>query len=180
MFGFWVFLMSDLIVFGLVFATYASMVGPVGQAGGPGPRDVFGLGSVALQTAILLLSSFTFGLASLALKYHRPSLRAWLTVTLALGLAFLTLEARDLAQMIATGAVPRRSGWLSAFSALIPLHGLHVAVGCLWIAVMLVQVSLDGPTPQVTTRLMRLSLFWHFLDVIWIGIFSVVYLGGLA
>ncbi|KAF0113424.1 MAG: cytochrome o ubiquinol oxidase subunit III [Rhodobacteraceae bacterium] len=180
MFGFWVFLMSDLILFGIVFATYASLTNPMGQAGGPTPRDVFSLTSAAMQTAILLLSSFTFGLASLALKYRQPSLRAWLAVTLLLGLAFLGLELRDLVQMVADGAVPQRSGWLSAFWVLVPLHGLHVAAGCLWLAVMLVQVTLFGLTTQVSTRLARLSLFWHFLDVVWIGVFSVVYLGGLA
>lgn len=180
MFGFWVFLMSDLIIFGLVFATYASMANPVGQAGGPTPKDIFSLGSAAAQTALLLMSSFTFGLASLALKYRQPTLRAWLVVTLVLGLAFLALEARDLAQMVSAGAVPQRSGWLSAFWALVPLHGLHVAAGCLWIVVMLVQISAFGLTARVATRIARLSLFWHFLDVVWIGVFSVVYLGGLA
>lgn len=180
MFGFWVFLMSDLILFGIVFATYASLTNPMGQAGGPTPQDVFSLTSAATQTAILLLSSFTFGLASLSLKYRQPSLRAWLAVTLLLGLSFLGLELRDLVQMVADGAVPQRSGWLSAFWVLVPLHGLHVAVGCLWLAVMLVQVTLFGLTTQVSTRLARLSLFWHFLDVVWIGVFSVVYLGGLA
>ena len=180
MFGFWVFLMSDLILFGLVFATYASMANPVGRAGGPGPQDVFSLASVATQTAILLASSYTFGLASLALKYRPAHLQRWLITTLLLGLAFLALEARDFAAMLSAGAGPWRSGWLSAFFALVPLHGLHVAAGCLWLAVMLVQLRVVGLTDPVKLRLMRLSLFWHFLDIIWIGIFSIVYLGGLA
>ena len=180
MFGFWVFLMSDLILFGLVFATYASMANPVGRAGGPGPQDVFSLASIAAQTAILLASSYTFGLASLALKYRPEHVRRWLVTTLLLGLAFLALEARDVAGMLSAGAGPWRSGWLSAFFALVPLHGLHVAAGCLWLAVMLVQVRVFGLTDPVKLRLMRLSLFWHFLDIIWIGIFSIVYLGGLA
>lgn len=180
MFGFWVFLMSDLILFGLVFATYASMANPIGRAGGPGPQDVFNLMSVALQTAILLVSSYAFGLASLALKYRPAQLVRWLVVTLMLGLLFLVLETRDLLGMLSADAGPWRSGWLSAFFALIPLHGLHVAVGCLWLAVMLVQMRALGLTTPVKLRLMRLSLFWHFLDIIWIGIFSIVYLEGLA
>lgn len=180
MFGFWVFLMSDLILFGLVFATYASMANPVGRAGGPGPSDVFSLTSVALQTATLLVSSYTFGLASLALKYRPAHLRRWLVVTLLLGLSFLALEGRDLLAMLSTGAGPWRSGWLSAFFVLIPLHGLHVAAGCMWLAVMLIQLRVFGMATAVKLRIMRLSLFWHFLDIIWIGIFSVVYLGGLA
>jgi cytochrome o ubiquinol oxidase subunit 3 len=181
-FGFWVFLMSDLIIFGLMFATYATMLNPVGFAGGPQPKDLFDLSSALLETAVLLASSFTFGMASLAMKY-RPGtveMKLWLWVTLALGLVFLGLELSDFRSMVALGAVPQRSGWLSAFFGLVPLHGLHVTAGCLWIVVMLVQLRVFGATTPVKTRLLRLGLFWHFLDIIWIGIFSVVYLGGLA
>ncbi|MDP3495624.1 MAG: cytochrome c oxidase subunit 3 [Hyphomonadaceae bacterium] len=149
MFGFWVFLMSDLIFFGLVFATYASMANSVGRASGPGPQDVFSLTSVAAQTAILLISSYTFGLASLALKYQPAQLWRWLMVTLILGLAFLALEARDLLGMLSAGAGPWRSGWLSAFFALVSLHGLHVAAGCLWLALMLMQLRIFGLTDPV-------------------------------
>jgi cytochrome o ubiquinol oxidase subunit 3 len=181
-FGFWVFLMSDLILFGLMFATYASMLNPSGLAGGPGPKDLFVLPSALLGTAVLLASSFTFGLASLAMKYHADTraLRRWLWVTLVLGIAFLGLEAMDLRHMAALGGVPQRSGWLSAFYGLVPLHGLHVAAGCLWILVMLLQLRTFGLSTPVKTRLLRLGLFWHFLDIVWVGIFSVVYLGGLA
>ena len=181
-FGFWVFLMSDLILFGLMFATYATMLTPWGMAGGPGPRDLFSLSSALIETAILLASSFTFGLASLAMK-HLPgarSLQRWLWVTLLLGIAFLVMEAKDFSHMAALGGVPQRSGWLSAFYGLVPLHGLHVAAGCLWILVMLAQIRVFGMTTPVKTRLLRLGLFWHFLDIVWVGIFSVVYLGGLA
>ncbi|MFZ5750437.1 MAG: cytochrome c oxidase subunit 3 [Pseudomonadota bacterium] len=181
-FGFWVFLMSDLIVFGLMAATYATMLTPWGLAGGPGPKDLFDLSSALFETALLLASSFTFGLAALAMKYRPGSaeLRLWLWVTLALGLGFLALELQDLRDMIAAGGVPQRSGWLSAFWGLVPLHGLHVAAGCLWIGVMLVQIRVFGMTAPVKTRILRLGLFWHFLDIVWIGIVSMVYLGGLA
>lgn len=181
-FGFWVFLMSDLIIFGLLFATYVTMANPAGMAGGPGPKQIFDLASVFLQTVILLTSSLTFGMASLALRHEhgRGQITLWLGITLLLGLGFLALEARDFTNMMGMGAVPARSGFLSAFWGLVPLHGLHVSAGCLWIIVMLVQIRIFGMIPLVKTRLLRLGLFWHFLDLIWIGIFTIVYLGGLA
>lgn len=179
-FGFWVFLMSDLVIFGLMFANY--VVQFPRTAGGPGPGDLFAIGSAFAQTMVLLTSSVTIGMASLALKYERGrgAVISWLLVTLALGAVFLVLEMRDLAQMIASGATPSRSGFLSAFYGLVPLHGLHVAAGLLWGVVLIVQVGVLGLTTGVKTRLLRLGLFWHLLDVVWIGIFSVVYLGGLA
>ncbi len=181
-FGFWVFLMSDLIIFGLLFATYVTMANPMGLAGGPGPKDAFDLGSVFAQTMILLTSSLTFGVASLAMRHEqgRFHIALWLCITLALGLAFLTLEARDFSNMVSMGAVPSRSGFLSSFWGLVPLHGLHVSVGCLWIVIMLVQMRAFGMIPLVKTRLLRLGLFWHFLDLVWIGIFTIVYLAGLG
>lgn len=181
-FGFWVFLMSDLIIFGLMFATYVTMSNPMGMAGGPGPEEAFNLTSVFVQTMILLTSSLTFGMASLAMRHEhgRGNICLWLGVTLILGLGFVLLEARDFASMIDMGAVPARSGFLSAFWGLVPLHGLHVSVGCIWITIMLVQVRVFGMIPLVKTRLLRLGLFWHFLDLIWIGIFTIVYLGGMA
>ena len=179
-FGFWVFLMSDLVLFALLFATYATMLG--GTDGGPGPRDIFEIGGAALETGVLLLSSLTFGMASIAMKYaeSRQRLMLWLGVTLLLGLVFLGLELKDFAQWAAAGAVPSRSGWLSALTALLGTHGLHVAAGCLWIVVMMVQVQVFGLRSEVKLRIIRLGLFWHLLDIVWIGIFSVVYLGGLA
>jgi cytochrome o ubiquinol oxidase subunit 3 len=178
-FGFWVFLMSDLIFFGLMFAIYITMLSAT--AGGPGPKDLFDLGSLFAQTMILLISSLTFGIASISMKYEagRGRLMAWLGVTLLLGFAFLFLEIRDFAAMADKGGVPSRSGFLSAFFGLVPLHGLHVASGCLWLIVMLIQIRVFGMSEAVKTRLLRLALFWHFLDVVWIGIFSVVYFGGL-
>ncbi|WP_371169339.1 cytochrome c oxidase subunit 3 [Aliiroseovarius sp. 2305UL8-7] len=177
-FGFWVFLMSDLIFFGLMFAIYITMIGAT--AGGPGPRELFDFTSLAMQTGALLLSSLTAGMASLALKYDhgKGRITLWLLVTLALGLLFLTLEMRDFISMIDAGGGPSRSGYLSAFFGIVPLHGLHVTMGCLWLVVILIQMSTFGLVTQVKTRLMRFALFWHFLDLIWIGIFSIVYFGG--
>ncbi len=179
-FGFWVFMMSDLIIFGLMFATYATMQGST--AGGPGPVELFDIKSAFFQTMLLLVSSLTFGGASLAMRHHMGAGRItlWLVVTFALGGGFLALELRDFAAMIGQGAGPWRSGYLSAFFGLVPLHGLHVSAGMIWIVVMIVQIRVFGLVPAVKTRLLRLALFWHFLDLIWIGIFSVVYLGGLA
>ena len=179
-FGFWVFLMSDLIIFGLMFATYITMLH--GTAGGPGPKDIFSLQSAFIQTMLLLGSSLTFGIASLAMRHahDRKHVIRWLAVTLLLGALFLFFELRDFNNMFAQGAMPSRSGYLSAFFGLVPLHGLHVAAGSLWIIVMIIQISVFGMIPMVKTRLLRLGLFWHFLDIIWIGIFSIVYLAGLA
>lgn len=181
-FGFWIFLMSDLIIFGLMFATYVTMANPMGMAGGPGPKEAFDIGSVFAQTMILLVSSLTLGLSTLALRHELGTRRIalWLAVTLGLGLAFLMLELRDFAHMFEIGAVPSRSGYLSAFFSLVPLHGVHVAAGCIWIAVMLTQMTMFGLEPTIKSRLLRLALFWHLLDIVWIGIFTIVYLGGLS
>ncbi len=179
-FGFWVFMMSDLIVFGLLFATYVTMTGAT--AGGPGPKDLFDIKSAFIETLVLLTSSFTFGMASLALKYshNRWRLLFWLTVTLALGVVFLVFELHDFVTMFDKGGVPSRSGFLSAFFALVPLHGLHVTTASIWIVAMMVQIAIFGLDTPVKTGLLRLGLLWHFLDIVWVGIFSVVYLGGLA
>ncbi|QFT59376.1 Cytochrome bo(3) ubiquinol oxidase subunit 3 [Sulfitobacter sp. THAF37] len=180
-FGFWVFLMSDLVIFGLVFASYLTVANQMGMAGGPGPAEAFDLRSVFVQTMILLTSSLTFGFATLAMRcnHGRAAIARWLAVSLLLGIGFLTLELRDFAHMIDVGAVPQRSGFWSAFWGLVPLHGVHVASGCLWIGVMLAQMAVLGMIPAVKTRILRLGLFWHFLDLIWVAIFSIVYLGGL-
>ncbi|MGA7799581.1 MAG: cytochrome c oxidase subunit 3 [Gammaproteobacteria bacterium] len=180
LFGFWVFLMSDAIVFGLLFATYASMLHAT--AGGPGPKQLFDIRSAFGETVALLCSSFTYGMASLALKYgrRRGPLVAWLCVTLALGVVFLGLEVHDFLAMIQMGAGPGRSGFASAFFALVPLHGLHVFTGCVWMLALMVQMAVYGVDKRVKLGLLRLGLFWHFLDIVWVAIFSVVYLGGLS
>lgn len=180
-FGFWVFLMSDLVLFGLLFAIYVAMIGAT--AGGPGPKELFDIKSAGIETAVLLTSSFTFGMASLALKYgrHRLRLLFWLAVTLILGVIFLAFEVHDFMTMFDKGGVPSRSGFLSAFFALVPTHGLHVTAGSIWMVIMMIQVVTFGiDDTHVKTRILRLGLFWHFLDIVWVGIFSVVYLAGLA
>ena len=181
LFGFWVFLMSDAVIFALLFIIYASMMHST--AGGPATHDVFELKNAFIETLILLTSSFTFGMVSLNLKYHpdsRPRLLGWMLITLLLGLAFLGFELHDFASMAAKGAIPQRSGFLSAFFALVPTHGIHVASGCIWMIVMMIQIPILGTRSEVKTRIMRLGLFWHFLDIVWIGIFSIVYLQGLV
>ncbi|RPF71781.1 cytochrome c oxidase subunit 3 [Aurantiacibacter spongiae] len=179
MFGFWVFLMSDLVLFAVLLATYATM-SVHGVAGGPAPRDVTDLASAAIETALLLASSFTFGLASLAQKYEqdpRQTVR-WLLVTAALGLAFLGLEARDFVRLVADGAVPQRSGFLSAHFTLLACHGLHVAAGLLWVGVLLMRMRVGRLQQVVRLRIMRLALFWHMLDIVWVAIVTVAFLFG--
>jgi cytochrome o ubiquinol oxidase subunit 3 len=179
-FGFWIFLMSDALLFALLFATYGAML--AGTAGGPTPADSYKLMPAFVETLVLLTSSLSYGLASVTLKHDPDNRRAlvfWLGVTLLLGLAFLALEAHDFADMAAAGAVPQRSGFLSAFFALVPLHGLHVIGGSLWLMLMIGQVLTIGLDARTKVNLLRLGLFWHFLDIVWIAIFSVVYLQGL-
>ncbi|MGH7079063.1 MAG: cytochrome c oxidase subunit 3 [Acetobacteraceae bacterium] len=180
LFGFWVFLMSDAILFGIVFATYAT--DRLATAGGPDQRALYDLTSVFIETMLLLTSSFTFGMASLALKYKHPTARlvGWLVVTVLLGAAFVGFEINDFLGMIAKGGVPERSAFLSAFFDLVPLHGLHVTAACIWLLAMLGQIRRYGIDTDAKLGLLRLALFWHFLDIVWVAIFSVVYLSGLV
>ena len=179
-FGFWVFMMSDLVLFGVLFATYVAMLGAT--AGGPGPKTLFELTPVCIETLLLLSSSFTYGMASVAMKDWHGSRRVlvWLGVTLALGLAFLAMEWRDFGTMFERGGYPSRSGWLSSFFTLVPLHGLHIAAACLWLVAIAGQILRHGMDDDVKISILRLGILWHFLDLVWIGIFSIVYLGGLA
>ena len=178
-FGFWVFLMSDAVLFALLFATYGVML--PATVGGPTPSGEYKLLPAFLETLALLTSSFTFGMASVAMKHSgsRRQLLGWMGVTLVLGIAFLGMELHDFATMFGNGAYPTRSGYLSSFFALVPLHGLHVFFGSIWIIVMMVQVLTLGLDARVKINILRLGLFWHFLDIVWITIFSVVYLQGL-
>jgi cytochrome o ubiquinol oxidase subunit 3 len=177
-FGFWLYLLSDAIIFALLFATYVVMLG--NTAGGPAGKQLFSLERAAVETALLLLSSTSFGFAAVALANGRQShVLMWLMVTLVLGAGFLFLEYGELSGMVAHGAGPDRSGFLSAFFTLVGTHGLHVSVGMLWIMVMIGQILIKGLTAPVASRLVRLGLFWHFLDIIWVAIFSVVYLPGV-
>jgi len=177
-FGFWIYLMSDAVIFALLFATYVVMLG--NTAGGPTGKELFSLERAAGETALLLASSATFGFAAVAMaRNERSRVVLWLLVTLGLGAGFLFLEFGEFAGMIAQGAGPQRSGFLSAFFTLVGTHGLHVSIGSLCIVVMIGQVLFKGLTAPVASRLARLGLFWHFLDIIWVAIFSVVYLPGV-
>ena len=180
-FGFWVFLMSDLILFGLTFASYITLANKMGMASGPTPADIIDLVNVFAQTVLLLVSSLTFGVASLTMRHKMPAkvTIAWLGLSLVLGLAFLGLAALDFLNMANQGAVPSRSGYLSGLWSLVGLHAVHVTAGCFWIMIMIAQIAVLGLHPIVKSRVLRLGLFWHFLDIVWIGIFSIVYLGGL-
>jgi cytochrome o ubiquinol oxidase subunit III len=178
-FGFWLFLMSDAVIFALLFAVYGTMIGAT--AGGPGPLDEFKIGPAFVETALLLTSSFTFGMTMLTLK-RDPRTRPvvlWLLLTLCLGLAFVGMEINDFVTMVSHGATADRSGFLSSFFVLVGMHGLHVTTGIVWGFVMLLQLLTMERDDQMRVNLIRLSLFWHFLDIIWIGIFSIVYLQGL-
>lgn len=175
--GFWLYLMSDLILFSGLFATYVVMARNF--AGGPTGRELFHLPDVLLETMLLLCSSATFGLATVAMhKGRKGLLLVGLAVTGLLGLGFLGMELAEFRQMIAQGAGPQRSGFLSAFFTLVGTHGAHVACGLVWLLVMMGQVAVKGLTRPVAGRLMRLGMFWHFLDIVWIGLFTVVYLMG--
>jgi cytochrome o ubiquinol oxidase subunit III len=176
--GFWLYLMGDAVIFALLFATYVIMVN--NTDGGPDGKSLFNLQNAAVETALLLVSSTTFGFASLASKTgNRGAVLTWLFLTFVLGAGFVFLELREFAGMIAAGAGPDRSGFLSAFFTLVGTHGLHVSVGLTWILIMSGQVMFKGLSVPVTSRLFRLGLFWHFLDIAWVGIFSIVYLPGL-
>jgi cytochrome o ubiquinol oxidase subunit III len=177
-FGFWLYLMSDAIIFSLLFATYAVMAR--NNAGGPTANTLFSLPNAFAETMLLLFSSITFGLATLAMKSGaKERMLSWLAVTFLLGLGFVGLEIREFHGMVRAGAGPDRSGFLSAFFTLVGTHGLHVTFGLIWILIMTSQVIIKGLTVPVTSRFLRLGLFWHFLDIVWIGIFSIVYLPGI-
>lgn len=176
--GFWLYLMSDCLIFACLFATYA-VVGR-SYADGPTGAALFDLPLVAVNTAMLLLSSITYGFAMLAMQ--RKQLRStlvWLGITGLFGLAFLSLEMYEFIHLIHEGAGPQRSAFLSSFFALVGTHGLHVTFGVIWLVTLMFQLNKHGLTPENGRRMMCLSLFWHFLDVIWIGVFTFVYLFGM-
>jgi len=175
--GFWLYLMSDCLIFAVLFACY----GVLGRsyAAGPSGKDLFDLGLVALNTAFLLLSSITYGFAMLEMaKNRKGSTLFWLGVTGLFGAAFLCVEIYEFAHLIHEGATPQRSAFLSSFFALVGTHGLHVTFGIIWLITLMVQVTRRGLIPENRRRLACLSMFWHFLDVIWIGVFTFVYLMG--
>jgi cytochrome o ubiquinol oxidase subunit 3 len=178
-YGFWIFLLSDIIMFSAFFAAFAVLVDATD--GGPSGKDLFDLSSVGLETACLLLSSFTCGIASIGPETRNG---LWfygaMAVTFVLGAAFLGLEIREFADMVARGAGPSRSAFLSAFFTLVGCHGLHVTAGLLWLLTMMAQVFAKGYRSDILRRLLCFSLFWHALDIIWVALFTVVYLLGVA
>lgn len=177
--GFWIYLMSDALIFATLFAVYGVL--STSLAGGPSPREIFELPLVAVNTGILLVSSLTFGFGMLAMQDGRlGATRAWLVATALLGMAFVGVELHEFSGLVAEGAGPQRSAFLSAFFTLVATHGLHVTIGIVWIAVMLVQLGQRGLHPDNRRSLMCLSMFWHFLDIVWIGVFTFVYLFGMV
>jgi cytochrome o ubiquinol oxidase subunit 3 len=176
--GFWIYLMSDALIFASLFAVFGVL--SRNYAGGPGPRQLFDLSLVAINTTFLLASSITFGIAMMAMEAGRTRTTViWLAVTGLLGAAFLGVELHEFAELFARGATPQSSAFLSIFFTLVATHGAHVAVGILWLVTMLVQIGQRGLVADNRRRLMCLSMFWHFLDIVWIGVFTFVYLFGV-
>jgi len=175
-FGFWLFLLSDIIIFAALFATYAVLSGST--AGGPSGAELFDKRHVFMETLCLLASSVSCGFGLLAV--YRTDARAlyfWMATTFVLGISFLSMEGREFGSMVAAGAGPSHSAFLSAFFALVGTHGLHVSLGLVWLVVMLLQTATLGFHPMVSRRFFCFALFWHALDIVWIGVFTIVYLG---
>ncbi len=178
MLGFWIYLMSDSLIFAILFATYGVL--SRSYAAGPSPADLFELPLIALNTTMLLLSSITYGLAMLEVERRRMGLTLfWLGVTGLFGLGFLSIELYEFGHLIHEGATPQRSAFLSAFFTLVGTHGLHVTFGIIWLVTLMFQLPMHGFIPDNHRRLMCLGMFWHFLDVVWIGVFTYVYLMGV-
>ena len=176
--GFWLYLMSDCLIFAILFAMFGVLGG--NYAAGPSPKDLFDLKLVALNTAMLLFSSITYGFAMLAMAKDRiGAMQGWLAITGLFGLAFLGIELYEFHHLIEIGATPQRSAFLSSFFVLVGTHGRHVTFGLVWLVVLMVQVAKHGLIAANQRRLLCLSMFWHFLDVIWIGVFTFVYLLGM-
>ena len=176
--GFWIYLMSDCLLFAVLFACYAVLGG--NYAAGPAPKDLFELPLVAVNTSMLLLSSITYGFAVLSMQAGKLSAtRGWLVVTGLFGLAFVGIELHEFQHLYHLGATPQRSAFLSAFYTLVGTHGLHVTLGLVWLVTLVVQLGRHGLIDANTRRVATLGMFWHFLDVVWIGVFSFVYLMGM-
>ncbi|MCT7377866.1 cytochrome o ubiquinol oxidase subunit III [Chelativorans salis] len=176
--GFWIYLMSDCILFAALFATYVVLSNAV--AGGQTGRELFDLPYALVETFLLLVSSFTCGLATLAIpRGSKGGVVAWLAVTFLLGFAFIGMELYEFHGLIADGAGPDSSAFLTGFFTLVGTHGLHVTAGLVWVTVLMVLVVRNGLTETNETRLMCFSLFWHFLDIVWVGVFTTVYLWGV-
>lgn len=175
-FGFWVYVMSDVLLFSTLFATFAVLSNSYGS--GVGPEELFNIPLIFVSTMLLLVSSFTFGMAMLgANNKNMASMSKWLWITFALGAGFLILEIYEFQHLVSVGAGPGTSAFWSAFYGLVATHGIHVTVGLIWIVTMHFHFKRDGLSEDNMTRLWCLSLFWHFLDIVWICVFSFVYLG---
>ena len=176
-YGFWLFVLSDMVIFSALFATYASLVNATD--GGPTTNQLFDRNLVAVETLALLLSSFVCGLAMITAKRaNMVWTQIWLLITGLLGVVFLSIELYEFASMIAEGAGPQRSAFLSSFFTLVGCHGLHVTAGLLWLGTMMAQILAKGFRPHIMRRLLCFSVFWHALDIIWVAIFTIVYLIG--
>ena len=176
--GFWIYLMSDCLIFASLFATYAVL--GRNYAGGPTGAELFDLTLIAINTGFLLLSSITFGFAMISAQAKKVgATMGWMAITGLLGLAFLSLELYEFFHLVHEGAGPQRSGFLTAFFSLVGTHGLHVLFGFVWLVTLIVQLKKHGLTGENFRRLQCLSLFWHFLDVVWIFVFTFVYLMGV-
>src|ERR1700753_2129087 len=176
--GFWIYLMSDCLIFACLFAVYGVLGRSYG--GGPTGREVFELPVVAVNTSLLLLSSITYGFAGLEMQRKRQGgTLIWLAITGLLGAGFIFFELQEFAHLIHEGAGPQRSAFLSSFFTLVGTHGLHVSCGIIWLITLMVQSGKHGLIPENRRRLLCLSMFWHFLDVVWVGVFTFVYLMGV-
>lgn len=177
--GFWIYLMTDLMLFASLFATY--IVLRPGTAGGPGPSDIFEMPYVLVETVLLLVSSYTSGLAMLTLRAGNKVGTLWLlALTALLGAGFLGMELHEFAKLAHEGFDWTRSAFLSSFFTLVGTHGAHITVGLLWVLVLILRIKSRGLTPQLTRHAQLFSLFWHFLDIVWIFVFTIVYLMGVA
>jgi len=178
-YGFWIFILSDMVMFSAFFATYAVLLHQT--AGGPSGRELFNLRNVAIETGFLLASSFACGFATIAADFRNQTwFQIAMAVTCVFGLAFLAIEGREFADLVERGAGPTRSAFLSAFFTLVGCHGMHVSAGELWLLTMMAQVFAKGFRADIQRRILCFALFWHALDIIWIAVFTVVYLLGSA
>ena len=176
-FGFWIYIMSDCVLFASIFATYAVLF--QNTFGGPGPRELASIPFVFIETILLLTSSFTYGIGMLSIhRGNRNRALLFLIITFILGLSFIIMELTEFAHLIHEGDSWQRSAFLSAFFTLVGTHGLHVLVGLVWMVILIIQLLMHGITPVTKTKLTCLGLFWHFLDIVWIFVFSIVYLMG--
>jgi len=178
-YGFWIFILSDMVMFSALFAAYAVLSG--NSAGGPTGAELFDLRNVFIETMCLLFSSYTCGLGALSAERRYPArFLIFAAFTFALGGAFLFIEATEFARMVEKGAGPSRSGFLSGFFTLVATHGVHVTSGLIWLTYLVAQVVVKGLRPPVLRRLLCWSLFWHALDIVWVGVFTLVYLMGAS